>query len=351
MWEWCTREVKGQGLHLPVRRFQKGVVPSLTHTLCLLLPLNMQGKMIDAEILRAHHSRLAVEQRETFRRQRAEQAARYSRSGVLPSRTYSCDSMTAPGPHGHPVSRGSGMKESTIPGSSRQTTSNWGSAGGVPGGYEGSRPATFPGTGPRVGGHQEGLTGEDGAAGGSSSLSYPGGKEDDAIASTYPTSKQPYPNSVPGVGKGDGAMGSTQATPTWAELYGTLGSAARLASAWGSIPSVSSSAGGPRGRLGLRTAGLSRAVSAHYSSAISSLSPSKGGTAVLLLPKPTFSRVTARIYAEEQDAVVSQAEAVRLAAAEVASAKERAVIALEMQALDDFDMGIESAGRAKLGTR
>ncbi|MEW5319566.1 MAG: hypothetical protein WDW38_010711 [Sanguina aurantia] len=306
-----------------------------------------QGKMIDAEILRAHHSKLAVEQRETFRRQRAEQAARYSRSGVLPSRTYACGPMTAPGPQdGLSASRGSGTDDSTIPGSSRPATSNWGGTAGAPGGCKEGRPATFPGTGLRVGGHESGLTGMDGVAGGGSGLSYPDGKEDDATASKH-LIPQPHQHSVPGAGNGGGTTGGASASPAWAEVYGALGSGAGRASAWGSIPSVSSGGGGPRGRLGLRS-GLSRAVSAHYSSAIHSLSPSRGGTAVLSLPKPTFSRVTARIYAEEQDAVVSQAEAVRLAAAEVAGAKERAVIALEMQALDDFDMGMESAGRAKL---
>ncbi|MEW5304959.1 MAG: hypothetical protein WDW36_007532 [Sanguina aurantia] len=271
-----------------------------------------QGKMIDAEILRAHHSKLAVEQRETFRRQRAEQAARYSRSGVLPSRTYACGPMTAPGPQdGLSASRGSGTDDSTIPGSSRPATSNWGGTAGAPGGCKEGRPATFPGTGLRVGGHESGLTGMDGVAGGGSGLSYPDGKEDDATASKH-LIPQPHQHSVPGAGNGGGTTGGASASPAWAEVYGALGSGAGRASAWGSIPSVSSGGGDPGGG---------------WVCGQGSRGP---------------------IYAEEQDAVVSQAEAVRLAAAEVAGAKERAVIALEMQALDDFDMGMESAGRAKL---
>lgn len=313
----------------------------------LCAPDRSQGKIIDAEILRAHHSKLAVEQRETFRRQRAEQAARYSRSGVLPGRTYSCDPTTAAGPRSYPLSRGSGMDESSIPGFSRPNTSTWGSAGGGAGGYDGSRPATFPAPGPRPMGNNGGLSGIDGDNGGSSSF-YPNGKEDDIVPTKY-LIPLPHPNFVPG-GKGfTGTLGTAQGTPAWARLYGTLGSAARLASAWGSIPSVGNRTGGGASR-GLRS-GLSRAVSAHYSSAISSLGPNKGRSSSLLLPKPTFSRITDRIYAEEQDAVISQAEIVRLAGVEAAMAKERAVIAVEMQALDDFDMGIESASRAKLGSR
>lgn len=305
-------------------------------------PTSLQGKIIDAEILRAHHSKLAVEQRETFRRQRAEQAARYSRSGVLPGRTYSCDPTTATGPRSCPLSRGSGMDESSIPGFSRPNTSTWGSAGG----YDLSRPTTFPQPGPRPLGNNAGLNGSDGDNGGSSSF-YPNGKEDDIVPTKY-LIPLPHPNFVPG-GKGfTGTLGTAQGTPAWARLYGTLGSAARLASAWGSIPSVGNRTGGGASR-GLRS-GLSRAVSAHYSSAISSLGPNKRSSA-LLLPKPTFARITDKIYAEQQDAVISQAEIVRLAGVEVAAAKGRRVIAEEMQALDDFDMGIESASRVKLGSR
>lgn len=251
-----------------------------------------QGKLIEREVERTKHQDWSAQQRETFRRQRLEQAARYARSGMRPRSAYTDLGATAA------VSELLQHQEGRSPQRSRQSP---------------SRSASSIACTPRAGAFAASMTGS--SFGSSQAI------QKDIVRASFSIPSLQRPMTA---GPGN----------AWRSMTASLANSPRPGSGTGM-----------HGRASCGSGSMSSASSCGGGASV--LGTSIPAVSSIPLPKPTYTRVYARMAAEQSESPALKASAELNRRALEARERERSVANAQVAELDQFEAQLRAQQRQK----